>query len=235
MIDSSPNPPQAPLRVIEKLPKWVWIGASAMASVAGMINAVTFMGAQHQGVSHLTGTTTMLGISISEGSSATSWHLFGILASFLVGAALSGFIIRDSTLRLGRRYGVALSIEAILLFAAVPLFSQHSWMGEFLASAACGLQNGMVSTYSGAVLRTTHVSGAFTDLGIYVGHLLAGTEADPRRMRLIGTVVGSFFAGGLVGAFLFRHFGFNTLLLPAFLTGIVGGGYTTYRHYRVPK
>ncbi len=87
---------------------------------------------------------------------------------------LSGFLIQDSTLQLGRRYGVALLLESLLLCAAVPLLYRDNSFGIYSASCACGLQNAMVSTYSGAVVRTTHLSGMFTDLGIFLGHAIRG-------------------------------------------------------------
>ena len=79
-----------------------------------------------------------------------------------------------SALRLGRRYGVALSVESLMLFAAIPLFRHQHLAGPLLAAMACGLQNAMATTYSGAVVRTAHLSGMFTDLGIMLGHWLFG-------------------------------------------------------------
>ena len=46
------------------LPRWVWVGAGALACVAGMVNAVGFLGFEHQAVTHLTGTTTLFGIAV---------------------------------------------------------------------------------------------------------------------------------------------------------------------------
>lgn len=101
-------------------------------------------------------------------------HFAAIIGSFVAGTVLSGFLIQDSTLQLGRRYGVALLLESLLLCAAVPLLYRDNSFGIYSASCACGLQNAMVSTYSGAVVRTTHLSGMFTDLGIFLGHAIRG-------------------------------------------------------------
>ena len=49
-----------------QLPRWVWIGAGALACVAGMVNAVGFLGFEHQAVTHLTGTTTLLGAALAQ-------------------------------------------------------------------------------------------------------------------------------------------------------------------------
>jgi uncharacterized membrane protein YoaK (UPF0700 family) len=88
----------------------------------------------------------------------------------------------------------------------------------------------MVSTYSGAVLRTTHVSGAFTDLGILLGHRMRGIGIDFRRLRLCAMLIGAFFAGSLLGAVGYAHFGYATLYAPAVSIGTVGFAYVIYQH-----
>jgi uncharacterized membrane protein YoaK (UPF0700 family) len=216
--------------MISKLPKWAWLGSAVLAVIAGMINAVGFLGFQHQGITHLTGSTTLLGIATANGNPSETLRLLAVIGSFIGGCIFGGFLIQDSTLKLGRRYGVALLIESGLLFAAVPFLRHDNTAGDYLASAACGLQNGMVSTFSGAALRTTHVSGIVTDLGIYLGHLLRRVPVDMRRMRLCLLLLGSFFTGAALGAVGFRHFSYETLYFPAALTGFVGFAYGIYRH-----
>ena len=213
-----------------QLPRWVWIGAGALAFVAGMVNAVGFLGFEHQAITHLTGTTTLLGASIANGDARAALHLFGMAAAFIGGAALSGMVVQDAALQLGRRYGVALAIESLLLVLASVLFKQHETAGALLAAMACGLQNAMATTYSGAVVRTTHLSGMFTDLGIGLGHAARGLPVQKRRLLLCTLIISTFFLGGIVGAWLFVRIGFDALLVPAALTGVVGVGYTAYRH-----
>lgn len=215
------------------LPRWVWVGAVTLACVAGMVNVVGYLGFEHQAVSHLTGTTSLLGAALADGNLRAIGHLWGVLIAFSLGATLSGLIIQDQTLRLGRRYGVALGIESLLLLAAIPLFRQEQIWGALLAAMACGLQNAMVTTYSGAVVRTTHVSGMFTDLGIGLGHLLRGMPLQVRRLALSGLIISGFLAGGVMGAWLFRRFEYNALLAPAVLTGLTGLGYVLYRQWHL--
>lgn len=218
--------------MFSKLPKWIGIGASLLAFVAGIINATGFLGVAHVGVSHLTGITTLFGISIGAGTTIEMLHYFAILCSFVLGATASGFLIGDSTLRLGRRYGVALVIESCLLVLAAIFLDHENVLGDYLASCACGLQNAMVSTYSGATLRTTHMTGAITDIGIFMGHMFRGVPVDMRRFRLIGLLIGSFAAGGTAGSILYGHFRSWTLLFPAVLTGFIGLSYSLYRRLK---
>ncbi len=167
----------------------------------------------------------MLAAALAAFDSKSALHFTFILSSFVGGTVLSGFLIQDSTLKLGRRYGVALLLESLMLCGAVLLLQRHSNSGVYLASCACGLQNAMVSTYSGAVVRTTHLSGMFTDLGISLGHALRGLPVDLLRMRLCFLIISAFFSGGVAGAFCFHHLGYSTLLIPAALTGLTALGY----------
>jgi uncharacterized membrane protein YoaK (UPF0700 family) len=220
--------------MITKLPRWAWLGGIVLTGVAGIINAVAFLGFQHQGVTHLTGSTTLFGIALAQHDLGLSVHLAAITAAFLAGCIASGFIVQDSTLQLGRRYGVALALESLLLFCAVPLLDRQHVVGAYLASCACGLQNGMASTFSGAVLRTTHVSGAFTDLGILLGHWLRRVSVDARRLRLCLMLIGGFLGGSWLGAIGHAWAGNRVLYFPATVIGAAGIAYAMYRHYRAP-
>ena len=213
----------------ERLAAWVWIGAGALAGVAGIVNVVGFLGFQHQAITHLTGNTSLLGAALVSGDVRASLHLFGAIAAFVGGAMRSGLVIQDSTLRLGRRYGVVLTIESLLLLAAVPLFRNGQWLGPLCAAMACGLQNAMATTYSGAVVRTSHLSGMFTDLGIMLGHAVRGMPVARKRLGLCVLVITLFFAGGIAGAWLFSFAGYAALYPPAALTGVTGIAYALYR------
>lgn len=213
-----------------RLPSWVETGGVALAFIAGSVNAVGFLGFKHQAVSHLTGTSTILGSELARGDLVTSGHLLLILLFFVLGAVASGLIIRDAHLRLGRRYGVALLIEAALLLLAMWLLNNGSDWGHYLASAACGLQNAMASTYSGAVIRTTHVSGMFTDLGIFIGQAMRGLKVDGRRVKLYLFLISGFIVGGSVGAAAYIRWSYSALALPAAIATALSLVYWLYRH-----
>lgn len=212
--------------MIHRLPTWVLSGGAALAAVAGMVNVIALLSFEHQAVSHLTGNTSYVAAALAQLDGRAAAHFGTILLAFFVGTVISGFIIQDSTLRLGRRYGVGLSLVGLLLVAAVPLFQAQSSLGLYAAALACGLQNAMVSTYSGAVVRTTHVSGMFTDLGIALGHWLRGMPVEPRRVGLCLLVIGGFAGGGVLGALGFAWLGYPALYLPASLVLLAALAYT---------
>lgn len=217
------------------LPRWVWLGAGLLACASGMVNVVGYLGFEHQAVTHLTGTTTLLGSAVALGDLRAATHLAGVALAFLLGAAISGMIVQDSTLRLGRRYGVALVLESLLLFAAIPLFMQRQIAGALLAAMACGLQNAMATTFSGAAIRTSHLSGMFTDLGIGVGHALRGMPLQKRRLLLCVLIIAAFFCGTVLGALLFARLGYAALAVPAAATGLTGLGYAVWRQLQLRR
>jgi len=217
--------------VLRQLPRWAWIGGGMLAFIAGIVNAAGYMGFRHQSITNLTGSTSLLGVALGTADVGEAWHWALSIAAFVAGAVLSGLIVQQRTLKLGRRYGVALMLESVLLFAAVPLLDAGSPIGLYLAAMGAGLQNGMASTYSGMVFRTTHVSGMFTDLGIYIGQRLRGLEVDTQRIRVCVLVTSTFLLGSIAGALLFRVLQERTLLIPAALTGLCGLSYGVYRQY----
>jgi uncharacterized membrane protein YoaK (UPF0700 family) len=215
--------------MLSKLPRWIWVGMWVLAFVAGMVNVVGILGFEHIPVSHFTGNTSNLGISLTDANGGREYRLVAIIGSFLLGSILSGYVIKDSTLSLGRRYGVALFIECLMLTAAVPFLHHLNPIGLYLLAAACGLQNAMASTYSGSIIRTTHVTGMFTDLGIFLGQRLGGIPADIRRFKLCVIILTGFLLGGVAGTAAFNHFQYDAIYLPAAITGAAAMAYSAYR------
>ena len=193
----------------------MWIGAWVLAFIAGMVNVVGLMSFEHEALTHMTGLTSRLAQGIGEGNAADVSTVWIVMTSFVGGAALSGVLIRDSALEWGRRYGVALLIEAGMLCVAAMLINHHDVAGFSCAAFACGLQNAMASNFSGSTLRTTHVSGMFTDLGLSIGHRLRGVEVDVHRLRICVSTITGFAAGGVACVFLFKHLAAKTLFVPA--------------------
>jgi uncharacterized membrane protein len=87
-----------------------------------------------------------------------------------------------------------------------------------------GLQNAVVTRISNARVRTTHVSGMATDIGIGIGMLCdIALGREPRnetdqiasKLLLHLNIVASFLVGGLVGVLIYREFGAALLFIAA--------------------
>ena len=208
---------------------WVFAGAITLAGLAGFINVVV-LGFFHVPVSHMSGAVSNLSIEVAGGRFGTVPLVLLILVGFLLGAALSGLLIGARQLVPGRRYGVALCLEGGVLALATALLRAGQPIGVALAAAACGIQNAMASSYYGLVLRTTHVTGIVTDLGVMLGHWLRRQRVHRWQMLLLLSILTAFFAGGVVGALAFARIGISALGVAAAGCMLAGATYWAWRH-----
>lgn len=215
--------------MIRSLSHWTWLGIWLLALTAGTINVIGIMSFEHQPVSHLTGTTSLLAQALAEQNLSALVRFAGLMLAFVAGCAVSEIVLKGTALRAGVRYGSVLAMESACLIGAVLLIARENLAALPLAAAACGLQNAMVSTYSGSIIRTTHVSGMFTDLGIFLGHRLRGLPVDRHRLRLCLTVISGFLCGGAVAALAFHRWSTNALWIPAGITAIAAAGFLLRR------
>lgn len=206
--------------MITKLPRWIWFGGIILAFSAGIINAIALMSFAQQAATHVTGIFTHLSMNIFKGDSHGIQTSVYMLLSFLCGAILCGCIIMDGHLKMGRRYGVALLVECALLLMSTYAFNKQSIWGEYFACMAAGLQNAMVSTYSGTIVRTTHMTGILTDFGALLGQMLRGVRVQSLRLRILFWIMTGFFGGGFIGVYAYTQIGYFAMLIPSIITGL---------------
>lgn len=211
--------------------------AVTLAWVAGYTNLIAILTCGHV-VSHVTGTTSDLGHNAARGV----WGGVG-LASMLLGAFLVGAVISGLMTELGRRRGwesiyvLPMVIEALMLTAfaiGVEMFEPASGgVGPIhvglacVASAAMGLQNATITRISSGVVRTTHVTGVLTDLGLELAHVLWGIR--DRRADATPPVVRRLLGGLRVPAAVWRAL----LLATIFVSFAVGALLATLVHAHV--
>ena len=182
------------------------LGGLALSAVAGYVNAVA-LAFFHVPISHMSGAVTHLGTDMIHGRTSAAVFLAGVLSSFLFGAMVSGLLIGAARLEPSRRYGVALILEGLALCFVALCFPRWPQAGLTAAAFACGLQNGMASSYYGLIVRTTHVTGILTDIGVLLGALEAlDSGQHPGRFsgwrygwqpcRRLPECYGFFFTGG---------------------------------------
>ncbi|MBH0006540.1 YoaK family protein [Psychrobacter sp. SWN149] len=200
--------------MITKLPKWILWGGAVLAFSAGCVNTTALMGFANLSVSHVTGNVSLFAAAIAHSDARSILYIGTLLLSFLAGAILSGFVIGQTSLKLGRRYGRALYLEAALLLVSYWLYQQHDYLGQLAAAMACGLQNAMVATYSGAVIRTTHLTGLTSDMGAAIGNWLAGRSISKPTLGFQAIIWYCFCGGSAVGAYLFAKVSYEALFVP---------------------
>ncbi|TDN69886.1 YoaK family protein [Paraburkholderia sp. BL10I2N1] len=198
----------------------------SLAFVAGAVNAGGFL-AVGQYTSHMTGIVSALADNVALGDVALVIAGLSSILAFLTGAGTSAILINWGRRRaLQSEYAVPFMVEAVLLlcfgFLGSNLERHRLLFVPATVGLLCfvmGLQNAMITKISKAEIRTTHVTGLVTDIGIELGKLVywnwgdasSGTGnvvADRARLRLLGSLLAMFLGGGLAGAFGFKHVGF---------------------------
>ena len=197
----------------------------ALAFVAGAINAGGFL-AVAQYTSHMTGIVSAMADNLALGSRGLFWSASGALASFLLGAACSSAMVNFARRRrMGSLYAFPLLLEAVLLLCfgvfGSRLASIDSLPVPAIVMLLCfimGLQNAVISKLSKSEIRTTHITGTVTDIGIELGKALywnaPGTLAQHRvvgnwnKLRFLALLATCFFLGGVAGALGFKHLGY---------------------------
>jgi uncharacterized membrane protein YoaK (UPF0700 family) len=192
--------------------------ARYLSFVAGAVNAGGFL-AVRQYTSHMTGLVSAMADNLAIGSlRAVAMGLVSVLC-FVLGAFCTSSTVRLAGRRgLHSRYALPLVFEAALLITFGLIgreFRGHVAVTTMiLLCFTMGLQNAMITKISGAVIRTTHLTGMLTDIGIEFGRVAFTSESevspapDPRKLHLLSSLVLLFFLGGVIGALGFHYLGF---------------------------
>ncbi len=199
------------------------IGGLCLSGIAGYVNAAALW-FFHIPISHMSGAVTRLGADNVNGDHSAALFSLSIVGAFLAGAATSGVIVGATKFTAGRRYGFALILEGLALFAVAFVIKNGQSSGPPLAAFACGLQNGMASSYYGLIIRTTHVTGILTDIGVLLGQFLRHRTIELWKLAVLGSIFLGFFLGTVCGTLSVERFQAQAFFLPAagtFVAGII--------------
>lgn len=221
-----------PTRSQTQVPIWIYLGGASLSIIAGYVN-VLMLKFSSIPVSHMSGAFSRLNIDLGSHRSEDLKWILSVIVGFLLGACLSGLIIGNPQLKPGRRYGITLILEGFLLALATWLCTSGYQQAIGIAAIACGLQNGMASSYYGLVLRTTHVTGIITDIGVFLGQWLRHKRIVFWKLALLLTLALGFFTGGFIAIFVYSTLGYHAMYLSAFVCFITGFGYFLFVSYRL--
>ncbi|MDO4894394.1 YoaK family protein [Moraxella sp.] len=208
------------------LPAWVLLGAVVLAFCAGILNTTALMGFTHVSASHVTGNVSAMSVAILSGDWTNAKLFLMSIFSFWLGSVLSGMIIGSSELNITRHYGYAMYLEVVLLGLSLALYLNNNEYGQMMIAMACGLQNSMVATYGGAVVRTTHLTGTTSDLGATVGNWLVGRKVSLSKVILHSGLWWAFFFGGFLAVVLYRQMGYLSMTVPMGIILVAAISYT---------
>ncbi len=198
--------------------------ASLLSFVAGIVN-VTGLFAIQKLTTNVTGHFAFFADEMVQRNFTQAWVYLLYILSFFLGAFCSNLMVEAMSSRNTRLVNtMPVSIELLILVWVALLspatIAQHTNAVACSLLFAMGLQNALVTSLSNAVVRTTHLTGLFTDLGIELSQLFFFKKAEQQKkltasIRLRLTIIFFFFLGGMAGGLLYVRYGVLSLFLAA--------------------
>jgi uncharacterized membrane protein YoaK (UPF0700 family) len=212
------------------LPSWLMLSLAA-----GAVNAGAFLACQRF-VTHVTGTATLIGLDISSFWLMLDYAI--VVGCFIMGAAFAVLLIEGRARLRGKPWHAAplIAVTAVLGAVAVaghvgrfgPFGGEVEQVADFALLAtlgfAMGMQNATVATSTGMLIRTTHLTGPATDLGVHLA-LSCITTGEARRSAIKGAAlragkIVSFVIGAALMVPAVRAFAWLAFLLPTLAVAI---------------
>jgi len=206
---------------------WLW---PLFCFQAGLINSGGFL-ACHRFVSHITGFGTRIGAEFINKNILLGFEMLTIPIGFILGCFVAGYYseIKDKKFALP-----LLMMSGILILITIfgslnyfgpfgePLILERDFFLLFLLCFSCGLQNSLLTSITGGIVRTTHMTGVATDLGLSLVRCLK--KEDPTantwlKFRLYKITLFGF--GATTGALLFNELNYLGFLIPAVMNLIL--------------
>ena len=210
-----------------------------LAFVAGAVNAGGFLAVQRY-TSHMTGIVSGVADDLALGNGLLALAGLLLVAVFISGAMTTALLVNWARQRqLQSEYALSLALEALLLLVFGLLGAYLARYTTLLVPATVallcfimGLQNAIVTKISQAEIRTTHMTGVITDLGIELGKLAywnrraeptdaSFVRANRDKLRIHALILLCFASGGVAGALSFKAMGYGATLPIALLLAVL--------------
>lgn len=205
--------------------------ASLLSFVAGMVNVAGFISINRL-TTNVTGHFAYLIYEVFELSWSNAAIFLLYIFFFFFGSFISNFLIAYYYKRAaGYAYTLPVLVEASILialgFGGQSLIINNSNYLAYLLLFAMGMQNALVTSISNATVRTTHLTGLFTDLGIELSQLCFHPNAEQKHqltssIKLRLTIILFFFLGGIFGGLTYYALHLKCLIVTGaiLLTGL---------------
>ncbi|NIJ45224.1 uncharacterized membrane protein YoaK (UPF0700 family) [Wenyingzhuangia heitensis] len=202
--------------------------ASVLSFVAGIVNVTGFLSFKKL----TTNVTGHFALFINDVADFEFWKgtiYFLYIFSFLFGSFFSSFLIEK--LKQNKLLNIFLLptiLEVLVLISIAMLISytQTTYPNVIVCMLlfTMGLQNSFVTKISNSIVRTTHLTGLFTDLRIDLSHLFFPNSYPKRdllkaNIKLRIYIISFFFSGGLIGGYCYSIFNWKlyTLIFAALI------------------
>ncbi|MNS33375.1 hypothetical protein D3C72_654880 [compost metagenome] len=198
--------------------------ASLLSFVAGVVNVAGFL-AVKQLTTNVTGHFAFFAEEFFKHNFWGGFIYFLYIFSFFLGSFISSFLMELMGYKNGNFVHVLPTSIEIIILSFIAVFGQNLILQNpnIIACSllfAMGLQNSLVTRISNATVRTTHLTGLFTDLGIELSQLFFYRQKGQRAtlyssIKLRITIISFFLIGAVVGGIFYSKIGLHVLLLGA--------------------
>lgn len=214
--------------------------ASLLSFVAGLVNVAGFLAVQRL-TTNVTGHFAFFVDEVYKLDFLQAFVFFLHIFFFFLGSFVSGFLVEwVHKKKESYTYIIPALLETLIL--CIVIFFGPYWINHnpdyvsFLLLFAMGLQNSLVTTISNAIVRTTHLTGLFTDLGIEISQLFFYKAQHQQQklkssIRLRLTIISFFFLGGIMGGVLYGRLQIYVLSIAALALFLgISFDYIRYRY-----
>jgi uncharacterized membrane protein YoaK (UPF0700 family) len=189
--------------IIKQSKLWVYTTAFIMSFNGGYINSICLVSILKNAVGYVTGNLTLAGDYFERGNFLLFSHLLLLVVCFLFGSIISGLIIKKQNLERDHRYNISLILQSLLVLTSIFLLLFHKTEASYLLAITMGMQNAMTTHYGTALIRTTHMTGTTTDLGIIIARWIKGHTIEYWKLILYISLISGFLFGAVVGAIMY--------------------------------
>ncbi len=196
---------------------WIYRAVTILSFNGGLVSMVTFMSFLHNSVGYVTGNISFAAESLVNGNWASFHGYLLALISFLVGSIISGIIIPSDNVNRNNNYNLALTLEMICIIIGGFGLKFGVSSAKYFLAISMGMQNALTTYYGNSIIRTTHMTGTMTDLGITLGHFIRGDKVALWRIIVYSFLLLGFFAGCVCGVIGYMYFDYNTLFISVLL------------------
>lgn len=200
-----------------------WIGTLSFISGYANVYGIILIGLT---LTHFTGDVSKAAIHLVAHNPLDE-HILKIIIGlflFLLGNIFSGFFIGERAFNMKKRYGFIFFGIGFAIFFTYILFGNNKNFAYILCFTT-GIQNGLFMTYKGILIRTSHITGSISDLGVYIGYKIKGIKVDNIKIYYYLTTIIAFFVGGVFAGYLYDKFHNDAIILVPILYFLVGAEY----------
>lgn len=192
---------------------WAYTTAFIMSFNGGYINSICMLTILGIPVGYVTGNLTIGADAMAKGDSMRFLYLIVLVFCFLIGSVLSSLLVKSQNFKMDRRYATSIILQFLTLSCAIILLNHHNQNSGYFLALTMGMQNAMTTHYGSALIRTTHMTGTTTDLGILIGRWIKGESIEYWKICLYISLIFGFACGAIAGALLYPIYKSEVLLL----------------------